>query len=254
MLGMQGQAGQSLPVGQHSMPGQIPGGDLAAQGVIPPTVPHLDGGSALAPHHPFSSSSQTHRQQQPPAGLTVLPRRTSLQSPDLLSGMGSNLSQPFLSQTSPSDGSQLSVHGQAQDRATPTFDADGEGRKRKGTAEADAKRVRQRTGNVRLVIHPVMVTTEDVSVDSPDTTVVSHFPSLFKVDMRCANKVAVSPPRIALLHLQLANLREMAVRHQLALSNPMRHNVERLNTFRSIETWILSAAETCGQSRTVTTV
>ncbi len=155
MLGMQGHAGQSLPVGQHGMPGQIPGGELAPQGVIPPTVPHLDGGSALAPHHPFSSSSQTHRQQQPSVGLTVLPSRTSLQSPDLLSGMGSNLSQSFLSQTSPSDGSQLSVHGQAQDGAAPTFDADAEGRKRKGTAEADAKRVRQRTGNVGLVIYPV---------------------------------------------------------------------------------------------------
>lgn len=150
MLSMQGQAGQSLPVGQHGMPGQMPGGELTTQGVMPPTVPHLDGGSALAPHHPFaSSSSQTHRQQPPSAGLTVLPSRTSLHSPDLLSGMGSNLSQ-----TSPSDGSQLGVHhghGQAQDGATATFDPDPEGRKRKGTAEADAKRVRQRTGDVPAV-------------------------------------------------------------------------------------------------------
>ena len=146
MPGMQGQAGQSLPVGQHGMPGQMPGGDLATQGVIPPTVPHLDGGSALAQHHPFPSSSQAQRPQQPSVGLTVLPSGASLQSPDLLPGMGSNISQPFLSQTSPSDGSQLSIHGQAQDGAAPPFDADSEGRKRKGTAEVDAKRVRQRTG------------------------------------------------------------------------------------------------------------
>jgi len=147
MLGMQGQAGQSLPVGQHGMPGQMPGGDLGAQGVIPPTVPPLDGSSALPPHHPFSSSSQTHRQQQPSVGLTVLPSGRPLQSPDLLSGMGSNISQPFLSQSSPSDSSQLNIHGQAQDgAAAPSFDADAEGRKRKGTAEGDVKRVRQRTG------------------------------------------------------------------------------------------------------------
>jgi len=75
--------------------------------------------------------------------------------------------------------------------------------------------------------------------------------------MRCANKVAVSPTRIALLHLQPENLREMAVRHQpqgLALNNPIRRSVERSNTFPSIETWILSAAETYGRSLTVTTV
>lgn len=147
MLGMQGQAGQSVPGGQHGMAGQMPGGDPASQGVIPPTVPPLDGGgSALPPHHPFSSSSQAQRQQQPSVGLTMLPGGRPLQSPDLMSGMSSNNSQPFLSQTSPSDGSQLSVHGQAQDGAAPPLDSDAEGRKRKGTAEADVKRVRQRTG------------------------------------------------------------------------------------------------------------
>ncbi|KAH9968798.1 hypothetical protein BC827DRAFT_1165659 [Russula dissimulans] len=146
MLGAQGQAGQAQPVGQHGMSNPMAGGDLGAQAVIPPTIPHMDGGSALPPHHPFSS--QTLRQQP----INALPSRSSLQSPDILSGMGSNVSQPFLSQASP-DGSQLNLHGQSQDGPSLSFDSDAEGRKRKGAPEADAKRVRQRT------------------VDSPDTTV-----------------------------------------------------------------------------------
>lgn len=138
-LGVPGQAGQSQPAGQHSMvPSQIPGGDMSAQGVIPPAVPHMDGGSTLPPQHTISSS-QTQRQQ-----VSVGMSGSSLQSPDVLSGMGTNISQPFLSQGSP-DGSQLSLQGQAQDGAL-SFDAEAEGRKRKGAPEVDAKRVRQRTG------------------------------------------------------------------------------------------------------------
>jgi hypothetical protein len=144
MLGTQGQAGQPQPVGQHGMSNQVTGGDMGAQVVIPPTIPHMDGGStSLAPHHPFSSS-QTPR-QQPSGGLNALPSRSSLQSPDILSGIGSNVSQPLLSQASP-DGSQLNLHGQTQDGASLSFDSDAEGRKRKGAPEMDAKRVRQRTG------------------------------------------------------------------------------------------------------------
>jgi len=134
MVGVPGQAGQSQQAGQHSMvPGQIPGGDMGAQGVIPPAIPHMDGGPALHPQHPISSS-QTQRQQ-----VSVSMSGSSLQSPDVLSGMGSNISQPFLSH-------ELSLQGQSQDGAPLPFDADGEGRKRKGAAEVDAKRVRQRTG------------------------------------------------------------------------------------------------------------
>ncbi|KAI0004167.1 hypothetical protein BJV74DRAFT_809513 [Russula compacta] len=152
MLGVQGQAGQPQQVGQHGMPSQISGGDLSAQGVMPPTIPHVDGGgSALPPHHPFPTL-QTHRQQAQ-VSLNVPPRRTSLQSPDMLSGMGPSISQPVLSQASPDGSQQLSVQGgQAQDGAALPFDADAEGRKRKGAPEGDVKRVRQRT------------------VDSPDTT------------------------------------------------------------------------------------
>ena len=140
MAGVPGQAGQSQQAGQHSMvPGQIPGGDVGAQGVIPPAVPHMDGGSALHPQHPISSS-QPQRQQ-----VSVGMSGSSLQSPDVLSGMGSNISQPFLSHASP-DGSQLSLQGQSQDGAPLSVDADAEGRKRKGAPEVDAKRVRQRTG------------------------------------------------------------------------------------------------------------
>jgi hypothetical protein len=143
MLGMQGQAGQSQQVGQHSIPSQMSGGDIGAQGVIPPTIPHVDGGSTLPPHHSFTSSqTQVHRQSS--VGLNMLPTGSSLQSPDMLSGMGSNISQPFLPQTS-SDGSQLGLQGQAQDGAV-TFDADAENRKRKGAPDVDVKRVRQRTG------------------------------------------------------------------------------------------------------------
>ncbi|KAI9512907.1 hypothetical protein F5148DRAFT_1160689 [Russula earlei] len=152
MVGVQGQAGQPPPAGQHGMPNQITGGDVGAQGVIPPTVPHMDGGSALAQHHPFSSS-QTPR-PQPSVGLSMLPSGSALQSSDTLSGLGTNISQPFLSQASP-DGSQLSLHGQPQDGASLSFDSDTEGRKRKGAPEADLKRARQRT------------------VESPDTTVPS---------------------------------------------------------------------------------
>lgn len=135
-----GQTGQPQQGGQHSMiPSQIPIGDMGTQGVIPPATPHMDGGSALPPQHPFSSS-QTQRQQ-----ASVGMSGSSLRSPDMVSGMGSNISQPFLSQASP-DGSQLSLHGQAQDGPALSFDADAEGRKRKGAPEVDAKRVRQRTG------------------------------------------------------------------------------------------------------------
>jgi hypothetical protein len=140
MLGMPGQGGQSQQAGQHSMvPGQIPSGDMGAQGVIPPAIPHMDGGSAPHPQHP-TSSSQTQRQQ-----VSVSMSGSSLRSPDVLSGIGSNISQPFLSHASP-DGSQLSLQGQARDGTPLSFDADGEGRKRKGAPEVDAKRVRQRTG------------------------------------------------------------------------------------------------------------
>jgi SWI/SNF chromatin-remodeling complex subunit SWI1 len=135
-MGMQGQAGQAQQTGQHSMiPSQIPVGDVGAQGVVPPTIPHMDSGSAPPPHHGFPSSQA---QRQPSVGMSG----PSLRSPDMLSGVGSNISQPFLSQASP-DGSQLSLHGQAQDGP---LDADAEGRKRKGAPEVDAKRVRQRTG------------------------------------------------------------------------------------------------------------
>jgi hypothetical protein len=66
----------------------------------------------------------------------------------MLSGIGSSISQPFLAQTSP-DSSQLGLQGQAQDGALP-FDADAESRKRKGGAEVDVKRVRQRTGMINI--------------------------------------------------------------------------------------------------------
>jgi hypothetical protein len=143
MFSMQGQAGQSQQVGQHSIPSQVSGGDIGTQGVLPPTIPHVDGGSTLPPHHPFTSSqTQTHR--QPSVGLNMLPTGSSHQSPDMLSGIGSSISQPFLAQTSP-DGSQSGLQGQAQD-GTLTFDAEAEKRKRKGVPEVDMKRVRQRTG------------------------------------------------------------------------------------------------------------
>ena len=140
---MLSQTGQPQQAGQHSMmPSQMPSGDMGAQGVIPPAIPHMDGGgSALPPQHPFSSS-QTQR-QQPSVGISG--PSLQLQSPDMLSGVGSNISQPFLSQPSP-DGSQLSLHGQSQDAPPLSFDADADGRKRKGAPEVDAKRVRQRTG------------------------------------------------------------------------------------------------------------
>lgn len=171
-LGVPGQAGQAQQAGQHSMmPNQIPGGDMGAQGAIPPAIPHMDGGSAPHPQHPISSS-QTQRQQVS-AGMSG----SSLQSPDVLSGMGSNISQPYLSQASP-DGSQLSLQGQTQDGTPLSFDGDAEGRKRKGAPEVDAKRVRQRTG-AWTSFCPITVVTNNYNfktVDSPDTTVVSHFP------------------------------------------------------------------------------
>ena len=169
MLGVPGQAGQAQQSGQQNMvPGQIPGGDMGAQGVIPPAIPHMDGGSALHPQHPMSSS-QTQRQQ-----VSVGMSGSSLQSPDVLSGMGSNISQPFLSQASP-DGSQLSLQGQAQDGTSLSFDGDAEGRKRKGAPEMDAKRVRQRTGTCTSHCPITVGTNKYKTVDSPDTTVVSHF-------------------------------------------------------------------------------
>jgi hypothetical protein len=171
MVGVPGQAGQPQPAAQqHNMvPGHVPGGDISAQGVIPPSIPHMDGGSALHSQHPISSS-QTQRQQ-----VSVGMSGSSLQSPDVLSGMGSNISQAFLSQASP-DGSQLSLQGQSQDGTPLSFDGDAEGRKRKGGAEVDGKRVRQRTGSC-TAYRPITVRTKQhVTVDSPDTTIVSHFP------------------------------------------------------------------------------
>lgn len=151
MMGMPGQAGQPQQAGQHSMmPSQIPVGDMGAQGVVPPTIPHMDGGSAPPPQHGFPSS-QTQR--QPSVGMSG----PSLRSPDMLSGVGSNISQPFLSQPSP-DGSQLSLHTQAQDGPPLSLDADAEGRKRKGVPEVDSKRVRQRTG--MSTSYPITVQTK----------------------------------------------------------------------------------------------
>jgi hypothetical protein len=171
MVSVPGQAGQSQQAGHSMVPGQIPGGDMGAQVVIPPAIPHMDGGSALHPQHPIPSS-QTQRQQ-----VSVGMSGSSLQSPDVLSGMGSNISQPFLSHASP-DGSQLSLQGQGQDGGPLSFDADAEGRKRKGAPEVDAKRVRQRTGTCTSYCAITVVTKQGSfqTVDSPDTTVVSHFP------------------------------------------------------------------------------
>lgn len=150
MLNAQGQVGQPQQVGQHGMAGQMSGADLNAQGVIPPAIPHVDGNSSLPPHHPFPSSQA---QRQPTGGLNMLPPTgSSLQSPEMMSGMGPSLSQPFLAQASSPDGTQLvQLHGQAQEGGLP-FDSDTETRKRKGAPETvDMKRARQRT------------------VDSPDT-------------------------------------------------------------------------------------
>ncbi|KAI9462395.1 hypothetical protein BJY52DRAFT_1256693 [Lactarius psammicola] len=141
MINAQGQVGQP----QQGMVGQMSGADLNAQGVIPPAITHVDGNSSLPPHHPFPSSQA---QRQPIVGLNMLPPTgSSLQSPEMMSGMGPSISQPF--QTSSPDGVQL--HGQAQEGG-PSFDSDTENRKRKGAPETvDMKRARQRT------------------VDSPDT-------------------------------------------------------------------------------------
>ena len=71
----------------------------------------------------------------------------SLQSTEMMSGMGPGISQPFHAQTSSPDATQLAqLHGQAQEGG-PSFDSDAENRKRKGVPETvDMKRVRQRTG------------------------------------------------------------------------------------------------------------
>ena len=64
--------------------------------------------------------------------------------------------------------------------------------------------------------------------------------------------MVLSPTPIALLHLRPENLREM-VTHQ-SLNNRIRHSVERSNTFPSIATSTLSAAETYVRSLMVTIV
>lgn len=141
MINPQGQGGQPQQVGQHSMTGQMSGSDLNVQGTIPPAIPHVDGNSSLQSHHPFPSS-QVQRQ------ATMLPQAgASLQSTEMMSGMGPGISQPFLAQTSSPDATQLAqLHGQAQEGG-PSFDSDAENRKRKGVPETvDMKRVRQRTG------------------------------------------------------------------------------------------------------------
>ncbi|KAI0274814.1 hypothetical protein BC834DRAFT_965295 [Gloeopeniophorella convolvens] len=140
MLGAQGQPGQPQQPGQHGVPSQLSGGDLGAQGMIPSAMPHMDGNPALS-SHPSFASPQIHRQSS--AGLNMLPTGSSLQSPDVLAGVGSSISQPFLAQASP-DGSQLGLQNQTQDAALP-FDAELESRKRKTASEMEAKRVRQRT-------------------------------------------------------------------------------------------------------------
>ncbi|KAI0307970.1 hypothetical protein B0F90DRAFT_1621361 [Multifurca ochricompacta] len=101
---------------------------------------------------PFEELSRKNAQQQqrpvlntrqPPVGLNMLPTgSSSLQPPDMLS----NISQTFLGQSSPSDGSQVALHATNQDGVVVSFDSDLEGRKRKGAPEIDLKRVRQRTG------------------------------------------------------------------------------------------------------------
>ena len=145
MINSQGQVGQPQQVGQHGMAGQIPGADLNVQGAIPPAIPHVDGNPSLAPHHPFPSSQV---QRQPTVGFNMLPQAgSSLQSSEMMSGMGTNISQPLLPQTSSPDGTQLTqLHGQPQDGGL-SFDSDAENRKRKGAPETvDSKRIRQRTG------------------------------------------------------------------------------------------------------------
>jgi len=247
MSGVQGQAGQPVPVGQHGMPGQMPGGDLGTQTVVPPTIPHIDGGSGLPPHHPFPSSSQTHR-QQPSASINMLPSGSSLQAqPDMLSGISSNISQPFLPQASPPDGSQVAVQGQAQDDAALP---DAEGRKRKGTAEGDVKRVRQRTG--MGLNYPIMVRIKNLLRLQSILQIQSRL-VVFRFDTRRANKVAISPTPIALLFLRPGKLRAMGM-HQRQRLLLTRHSVERLNTSLSFASWIRVAVVTCAQSRTGTTV
>jgi hypothetical protein len=142
MINAQGQVGQPQQVGQHGMAGQMSGSDLNAQGAIPPAIPHVDGNSSLPPHHPFPSSQA---QRQPTVGLNMLPQTgSSLQSPEIMSGMGPSISQPFLTQSSSPDSTQL--HGQVQEGGL-SFDGDSENRKRKGAPETvDTKRARQRTG------------------------------------------------------------------------------------------------------------
>jgi hypothetical protein len=154
MINPQGQVGQPQQAGQHGMTGQISGSDLNVQGTIPPAIPHVDGNPSLPSHHPFPPSQV---QRQPTAGMNMLQQAgSSLQSPEIMSGMRSAISQPFLTQSSSPDGTQLAqLHGQAQEGGL-SFDSDAENRKRKGVPETvDMKRVRQRTGMwicVRIII------------------------------------------------------------------------------------------------------
>ncbi|KAF8272885.1 hypothetical protein EI94DRAFT_1716955 [Lactarius quietus] len=144
MMNPQGQVGQPQQGGQHGMAGQVSGADINVQGAMPPAIPHVDGNSSLPSHHPFSSSQV---QRQPTVGLNMLPQAgSSLQSPEMMSGMGTSISQPFLAQTSSPDGTQLSqLQAQTPERGL-SFDSDAENRKRKGAPEpVDMKRVRQRT-------------------------------------------------------------------------------------------------------------
>ena len=145
MANAQGQVGQPQQVGHHVMAGQMSGADLNVQGAIPPAIPHGDGNPSLPPHHPFPSSQV---QRQPTVALNVLPQTgSSLQSPEMMSGMGPSISQPFPAQSSSPDSTHLvQLQGNAQEGG-PSFDSDAENRKRKGAPETvDLKRVRQRTG------------------------------------------------------------------------------------------------------------
>lgn len=164
MINAQGQ------VGQHGMAGQMSGADLNAQGAIPPAIPHMDGSSSLPPHHPFPSSQV---QRQP----TMLPQTPSLQSPEMVSGMGPSTSQPILTQSSsPESTQQVQLHGQPQEGGL-SFDSDPENRKRKGATETvDMKRVRQRTGMWICVWIISVIYFLFTTVDSPDAILVSHVP------------------------------------------------------------------------------
>ena len=81
---------------------------------------------------------------------------------------------------------RLRMEQQQQHRLTPTRKVVKERGQQKGTLNGSAKGpvrvsiILSHNGNERLKWV--------VKVDSPDTTVVSRFPILVKVDMRCANK------------------------------------------------------------------